>query len=677
MKCSYVVRRTALCCALVGALVHPQPTAAASYSTPDYSVSANVQPYTTSGPITIVYSTSNLSDVSAPATTVEFSAAPSNDPSKISVLGQAPVPALERWASKSQTVSFPLPCGLSVGTMGMRLSANINPARGNGEVKTTNNVTVSGFSAVVTSAPLPDLAVTALNAPISTAAGSAIAITDTVGNASCGSAGGFTIGYYLDGPTGRTTLANHTLSGLSANGNSLESFSVTVPTGLTSATYTLVVQANTTGSVAESNTGNNTATRSLTVTTTTGGSGSGSGSTGATTFVSTQSILPVPTVLRPLLHVPFTDPTFGTTITRMTDPSMAPSTSTNTTLGLRHEYSRYPALNASKTKMVVRVIGGADRGFFEVRDLTSGSLQHKIAPQRGDPEMSWHQTSPDRLFYRTTNEIRVFHTDTGQAEVLMAFPQYYAISTKSEGRPSDDWRYYAFLGFRDSSYTNPDIVVVDLVAKKVVTTWANAGKPDWVSMSPSGTYVIVQWTDGKGTRVYDRNTLAYLRTAFGDAAHSDFAYDAAGDEVIVYHATSSPALVELGSPSGCPVAQARLSDGKKTKLLDVGWGWFTPHFSGFASRQHPGWVLMSTYTTPENASQPYSREVLWLKLDGSGTVRRIAHHHSDQARPSTGKDYWAEPQATSSWDGSVVLFSSVWGQPFSHYDLYTVTGQWW
>jgi hypothetical protein len=41
------------------------------------------------------------------------------------------------------------------------------------------------------------------------------------------------------------------------------------------------------------------------------------------------------------------------------------------------------------------------------------------------------------------------------------------------------------------------------------------------------------------------------------------------------------------------------------------------------------------------------------------------------------KDYWAEPHATSAWDGSTLLFASVWGQPFSEYDLYTVTGSWW
>ena len=54
----------------------------------------------------------------------------------------------------------------------------------------------------------------------------------------------------------------------------------------------------------------------------------------------------------------------------------------------------------------------------------------------------------------------------------------YAIGTNEEGRPSDDWRYYAFVGYRDSSYSTADIVVVDLVAKQVLATWSNAGVPD-------------------------------------------------------------------------------------------------------------------------------------------------------------------------------------------------------
>jgi hypothetical protein len=398
---------------------------------------------------------------------------------------------------------------------------------------------------------------------------------------------------------------------------------------------------------------------------------------------------------RPDLYVPFRDPTFGTTMMRVTDARMAPAEAGKRVLGLRHEYSRFPVLNATNTEVALQVLGGADRGVFEIRELSSGKLLQKLTQQQGDPEISWHPTSPHLFFYRSGNAVHVFHTDTGQDDTLMAFPQYFAISTREEGRPSDDWRYYAFLGFRDSSFSSPDIVVADLVAKKIVATLANADGPDWVSMSPSGKYVVVQWTDDKGTRIYDRDTLAYQRTAFSDHAHSDFALNAKGEEVLVYQASSGAAIGELGcpnAPKGSPIASARLADGRKTILLGdcykadwtpvitgtlLGWDWFATHFSGIASRRRPGWVLVSTYTTPENGTHACAREVFWLKLDGSGEVRHIAHHHSDQATVNDEKDYWAEPQATSSWDGNIVLFASVWGQPFQRYDLYTVTGQWW
>jgi hypothetical protein len=325
-------------------------------------------------------------------------------------------------------------------------------------------------------------------------------------------------------------------------------------------------------------------------------------------------------------------------------------------------------------------MGGAHRGAFEVREVATGKLVHRFNPA-GDPEVSWHPTDANRFFYRAANEVRVFSVSTGQSETLMSFPQYQYISTRDEGRPSDDWRYYAFIGYRDSSFSSADLVVADLVDKRILATLTNTGIPDWISLSPLGTYVIAQWVTGEGTRVYNRNTLSALRYAFSDFAHSDFAIDAEGNEVIVYHPTSTKQIAELGSPEGAPLAMSRLSDAKKTILMNISWD-MTPHFSGLASRAHPGWVLVSTYTGIKTPSQPFSREIFWLKLDGSRAVRRIAHHHSDQAfRPTSygesEKDYFAEPQATSSWDGKMVLFSSVWGEPFTHYDLYTATGVWW
>jgi hypothetical protein len=149
----------------------------------------------------------------------------------------------------------------------MRLFANINPARNNGEVNTGNNIVTSGFAVQVTSASqLPDLMVDALSAPAAVQTSGSLSIADTVRNSGGAPAGSFTVGYYLDGAQGRTTLASRAIAGLPANGSSLESFTATLPSAMAPGTYTLTVQANASGTVQDANNGNDIATRTLTVT---------------------------------------------------------------------------------------------------------------------------------------------------------------------------------------------------------------------------------------------------------------------------------------------------------------------------------------------------------------------------------------------------------------------------
>jgi hypothetical protein len=377
-------------------------------------------------------------------------------------------------------------------------------------------------------------------------------------------------------------------------------------------------------------------------------------------------------------------------VMRITDPAMIPNDPTYPALGLVHEYSRYPALNADGSKALLEVLGGADRGYFYLINVTTGERLAKIAPSRGDPSFSWHPTDPNRVFYRYDSEIRVFHADTQVVETVISMPGYGTITDQQEGRPSDDWRYYAAMGYRNLAngtccdWNSVDILVLDLVQKVVIAKWTPASVPDWVGMSPKGQYVVAMFTNGDGTRLYNRTDLSYVRTLFPDYAHADFAIDANGDEQIVYIPQSAAQVTDYGNKTG--LGAVRLRDGQKTLLLETGW-WWSAWMSGIASRQRPGWVLISTANTAQPGpgylftQQPFGREVFWLALDGSGAVRRIAHHHSDYGYRNTNYpnevDYFSEPHATSSWDGNTVMFSSVWGDSFTRYDVYAVTGRWW
>lgn len=59
-------------------------------------------------------------------------------------------------------------------------------------------------------------------------------------------------------------------------------------------------------------------------------------------------------------------------------------------------------------------------------------------------------------------------------------------------------------------------------------------------------------------------------------------------------------------------------------------------------------------------------EIVAVRTDGSGEVRRIAHHRSTQ------KNYWAQAQASVSPDGSVVVFASDWGKKNGQVNAYVV-----
>src|SRR5215510_431634 len=118
-------------------------------------------------------------------------------------------------------------------------------------------------------------------------------------------------------------------------------------------------------------------------------------------------------------------------------------------------------------------------------------------------------------------------------------------------------------------------------------------------MSPSGNYVVAMWTNGLGTRLYTRS-LSYVRTLFSDYAHSDFAFDADGNEVMVYDATSGNQVDELSCPNppnGSPLASARLFDGQKRSC----WGTATRRTG---RRSLPGRFSAGTGLRPISAASP-------------------------------------------------------------------------
>jgi hypothetical protein len=129
--------------------------------------------------------------------------------------------------------------------------------------------------------------------------------------------------------------------------------------------------------------------------------------------------------------------------------------------------------------------------------------------------------------------------------------------------------------------------------------------------------------------------------------------------------------VSKSPPDEFHIIKRRLEDGKITALAPYG------NASHVSARNigWPGWVFVSYQGSFEHTSAmrypaPFYSEVIALRIDGSGKIRRIA-----QTR-SVMREYLSEMHASPSPDGTRVVWASNWGVaggPISDYVAHVTT----
>lgn len=351
----------------------------------------------------------------------------------------------------------------------------------------------------------------------------------------------------------------------------------------------------------------------------------------------------------PAIRVPFTDPVFGTIVQRVSDYKWS------TNPQARHEYSKMMSI----TRDLTRGIFYLGSGWYEIRDLATGTLIGTHFSGGGlDPEFNMDASGPVG-YYRSGSTIRKVDLSSGSDTLAMTVKRsdditnYFCVYTKQEGRCSFDGRWWACYGIDSGSYTVRDMVVVDRSSWTVHARQAPMDTPygDSLSISPLGAYVLVaSGGTGQYWRVHGRTDCVFQRNLCVDATHGDMAVGSDGDEYLVYYAVTSPQISEL-SETGPGLAIANLRTGTKSMAWKYP-GYMSTHISGMVSKEHPGWVLVSTYGTNYGDYACFG-ECFFFNFH-TGDVRRIGHHH----RQNGG--YWGEPQALASWKGDAVLVASNW-----------------
>lgn len=387
-----------------------------------------------------------------------------------------------------------------------------------------------------------------------------------------------------------------------------------------------------------------------------------------------------PTLAKPAKGRAVTDPVYGSCIIRVTDHDNEPP------VGFaRNDYSRRQPFNADGSLLLT----AARDGYWHLYDART--LQHlrRIQLGGGSVEPHWHPGHPDWLFTLPNNgglALFLVNVRTGERRVAMDFtqptsieghpeadtlhdiwPELGRLSTRSEGSPSMDARYWAFQA-ETSDFKPLGLVTVDLEERRIVGIYDfsksdnNVGRPNHVSMSPKGNYVVASWNSeddncpsrhSLGTRDAPCGLMVFsrdYRRARGIAVrgpHSDTAIDAAGNEVIV-----------LSNYNTGYVEMIRLDTGDATRL----WPLYernrsaAMHFSGKAY-DRPGWVLVSTYALHGRGNyRPwFSDKIFALELAEDPRIINIAHTYN------RGDQYFSEPHAAVNRDFSRIVFNSNWG----------------
>jgi hypothetical protein len=406
-------------------------------------------------------------------------------------------------------------------------------------------------------------------------------------------------------------------------------------------------------------------------------------------------------VSQPAYLTPTTDPTFGTTITRIANDPGQSLTTTNVGTGTwgtlaRHVYAKIEPWNSNGTLLAIANVGGTNGPRQLYLDGSTYQVQYGKPANYFPRDDRWNPSPlhPDERIAVMTGGTTLEWYNVVTQQVTRSWTLPFAVDSigSGEGNPSNDGRY-VLLSENDPTTDAYRMFMVDMDNGRIGPAYnlATDGQMqpgwgiDWVSVSSSGKYAVVMYAYNgidNALRVFDinPNTLALtphsMTTTYPGMVgrpqdgfiyglgHADLAIDPFDGNQDVIVGTENCGNVGSYVPgihtvNGAPVGQVimvRLSDGQATSLDDPRNEAGPAHIST-RNVDRPGWAYISFYYGTKGAvgGARFADEIVALKLDGSGSVERLAYEHSDF---SVG--YYAYPMAVPSPDGTRVVFASNW-----------------
>ena len=401
-------------------------------------------------------------------------------------------------------------------------------------------------------------------------------------------------------------------------------------------------------------------------------------------------VVSVPEVSEPAYLEPFHDPTFGARIVRISGNAGenfswdgTPPGSGTWGVDVRHHYSIDQPWNSDGTLLFLQNRGGDASPRRLLLDGHTFKPKYGMCDNFPKGASRWHpsKSHPHERINIHNDKLQWFDMVRCKRTRHWSLPFEVSLG-EGKGNPSNDGR---FLALSDGKR----VFVVDMDPQPPFAPYPEQriGPPidvtdcgvsygcevAWISVSPSGKYVVVRYRGPKThTRVYDVNSQtltlksrkmpALYPNCIGTPnngfiyglGHADMTLNPFdnNEDVIVGQEHCGNRGKTINSVKIGGVVMVRLHDGVIKSLTDPRNEAYPQHISA-RNYQRPGWVYVTYY---ENADgRRFNDEIVAIRLDGIRTVERYAHKHA-----LTKNCYRCESHAVPSPDGTKIIFASPW-----------------
>ena len=387
----------------------------------------------------------------------------------------------------------------------------------------------------------------------------------------------------------------------------------------------------------------------------------------------------------------YVDPTFGCTVTRVTDSSTE-DWNGSVYLPINHGYATVSPFNATDSYLMLA--DGWARHF--VTDLTGNTLV-PIAnmPEANDTWMLWDATNPNVFYYTNGNSLMegTINGSSVTASTVHVFTEYASINFMDETDVSEDGEHVVIVGGDTSGSSPEDVFDYNFVANAkgaVYTTHCTAsvdspnnGCLHKLIQTPDNNIIIQFANDGtaaeQGNRLWTgalltdslNPTPTYLLPLQNATNHLDAGSDMEGNPVFIEIGNNATLAGETSPcPSGWgtdvrmiynPASAVCLVDTLAQKHVsyrgNASQPWATISYFDMSSPSPEWFDNSSTYTAPTSANwYLYEDEITMVRVDANNNSQYI--YRLARAYSRSDEDFFATPRAAMSRDGRYIAFGS-------------------